>query len=462
MTSTLQPPQAPESRRAARHAPPAGRGRRSSASAGGSGGAGTRGARLSGSRLNPKHIGVVIGLMVGGAVMLVVAALGEITGARVPLLTSLAEAPLGDNPRLIAPRTPPPATPGSCLTWRRPDAADAETVDCATPHLFEQAGAVQLADLAGATLPDNQKFRQLVNERCTPLVAQYLGGKYDPNGAFRAGALKPSAKRWSDGDRSLRCGLQRFSRSGALYPISGKVGGQDQADIRPPGTCLGIDGRFIGDPVDCALPHAVESVGFIDLGGKFKTKYPAVGDQDEFLQPACTKLAGDYAGGTKVISDKKLSVLWDNLSQESWNGGTRKVACNLAAQLPDKSGFAPVIGTVKGPVQVGDRPAPPARSVVPPGAPARPGQLEPGQPMDGGLLPTRDDDQRAAVPPPADQVPAPLPAPAPAPAPNEEADNDGPLQLPGDQLPRELPPVLGGGDDRNDPAPVLPGNPLGR
>lgn len=460
MTSTLQPPQAPESRRSARHHPPAGRGRRSS---GGSRGTTTSGPRS--SRLSPKHIGLVVGLMVGGAVMLVVAALGEMTGARVPLLTTLAEAPMGDNPRLIAPRTPPPATPGSCLTWRRPDAADAESVDCATPHLFEQAGAVQLADLAGATLPDNQKFRQLVNERCTPLVAQYLGGKYDPNGAFRAGALKPSAKRWSEGDRSLRCGLQRFSRSGALYPISGKVGGQDQADIRPPGTCLGIDGRFIGDPVDCALPHAVESVGFIDLSGKFKTKYPAVGEQDEFLQPACTKLAGDFAGGAKVITDKKLSVLWDNLTQESWNGGTRKVACNLAAQLPDKSGFAPVTGSVKGPVQVGDRPAPPARALVPPGAPARTGNLEPGQPMDGGLPPAPADDDPA--PAPAEPVPAPLPAPDADPTPADEGDQNGGL-LPKDQLPKELPPVLGGRNERDregdgeGPAPVLPANPLGR
>jgi len=33
------------------------------------------------------------------------------------------------------------------------------------------------------------------------------------------------------------------------------------ADVRPAGTCLGIDGRFIGDPVDCSLPHAEESVG---------------------------------------------------------------------------------------------------------------------------------------------------------------------------------------------------------
>jgi hypothetical protein len=448
MTSTLQPPRAPDKPRTARHKSPTRRTPRSGGS--------------DRSGLSPRHIGLVVGLMIGGAAMLVVAAMGEISGTRVPVLSSLAESAAGDNPRMIAPRPPPPATPGSCLTWRRPDAADAEAVDCKDQHLFEQAGAVQLTDIGtGDTLPDNQKFRQLVNERCTPLVINYLGGKYDPNGAFRAGALKPSSKRWSEGDRSLRCGLQRFSRSGALYPISGKIGEQDQADVRAAGTCLGIDGRFIGDPVDCALPHAVESVGSIDLGEKFKNKFPAVGDQDEFLQPACTKLAGDYAGGTKAIADKKLSVLWDNLTQESWNGGTRKVACNLAAQLPDKSGFAPVTGSVKGPVQVGDRPAPPARPTAAPGAPAKPGVSEPGPPLDG-----------AADPDPGDEAPIPLPEQAP-PAPSE---SKAPGPLPGvddglrrGELPKDLAPVLGGGgrsdgDDNNDdekPAPLVP-NPLGR
>jgi len=413
--------------------------------------------------LRRHHVGAVIGLLVGAAVMLVVATLDQVTGTQVPVLSNLAAAPAGDNPQLIAPRPPPPSTPGSCLTWRRPDAADAEAVDCGRAHLFEQAGTVALIDLpTGDALPDNDTFRKLVNERCTPMVISYLGGKYDPNGTFRAGALKPSAKRWSEGDRALRCGLQRFSRSGALYPINGKVSQQDQADIRPAGTCLGIDGRFIGDPVDCALPHAVESVGFIDLSGKFKSKYPSVAEQDAFLQPACTKQAADYAGGAKNISDKKLSVLWDNLTPESWNGGTRKVACNLAAQLPDKSGFAPVTGSVKGPVQVGDKPAPPARATVPPGAPAPQGATEPGPPLEAPPETTADspaspDPQlRADNPAPGRTGPDRTKDPAPVKLPEDK--------LPQDPLPRDLPkdrlPSLPGQDgDRR--APSVP-NPLGR
>ncbi|MGI8816797.1 MAG: septum formation family protein [Pseudonocardia sp.] len=452
MTATLQPPQTPDNPRTRRSRRPVERSR----------------------GLRPRHLAGVVGLLVGAAVMLVVAALGEMRGTRVPVLSTLAEAPVGDNnPRLIAPRPLPDATPGSCLTWRRPDAADAEIVDCAKQHLFEQAGAVQLTDAGGGnTLPDNQKFRQLVNDRCTPLVISYLGGKYDPNGAFRAGALKPSAKRWAEGDRSLRCGLQRFSRSGALYPISGKIAAQDQADIRPAGTCLGVDGRFIGDPVDCALPHAVESVGSIDLGEKFKDKFPSENDQDEFLQPACTKLASDYAGGTKNISDKKLSVIWSSLRQESWDGGTRRVACILAAQLPDKSGYAPITGSVKGPVVVGDRPAPPARRSVPPGAPARPGATEPGPPLDSAPPSETLPEEPIPLPDRAERPPPPVePPPSSQPAPFRLPED----KLPKDQLPNDpLPPVLQrpgggrpgqdrpGGDRGNRPGPVVPNNPLGR
>ena len=220
-------------------------------------------------------------------------------------------------------------------------------------------------------LPDDGRWRQLVRERCDPVVKHYLGGRFDPDGRYRIGALKPSPAKWAQGDRELRCGLQSASRSGALYPMAGKAVEQDQAAVHAPGTCLGIDGRTIGDPVDCGGPHAVEAVGVVDLGKKFDDDFPAVDAQDDFLQTECTKIATGYAGGDDVIGDKKLTVYWDNLTEDSWKAGTRRVNCNLAALLPDRSGFAPVMGTVRGAVTVGDAPAPPSTNNPEPGVPAQ-------------------------------------------------------------------------------------------
>src|SRR6185437_2505453 len=37
------------------------------------------------------------------------------------------------------------ASPGTCLTWTRPDAANLAAVDCARPHLFEITGSADIS-----------------------------------------------------------------------------------------------------------------------------------------------------------------------------------------------------------------------------------------------------------------------------------------------------------------------------
>src|SRR6185312_8824064 len=245
---------------------------------------------------------------------------------------------------------------------------------------------VALADQA--VLPDDQKMRQLVNERCTPVVVQYLGGQFDPVGRYRVGALKPSAAKWDQGNRDLRCGLQSASRSGALYPMVGKASDSDQSNVQEPGTCLAIDGKTIGDPVSCSGVHAVETVGVVDLSGQFPEAFPQVGDQDGFLQPECARVAGEYLGDPAAIAAKGLTVYWDNITEESWAAGTRKVNCNLAALLPDRSGFAPITGAAKGTVVVGGEPAAPSVNTPAPGVPA-----PPIAPVDNGDQPQGGDEQ---------------------------------------------------------------------
>ncbi|WP_345415819.1 septum formation family protein [Pseudonocardia xishanensis] len=354
---------------------------------------------------------IVAAVLVGAGVMLGVATLDTVAGATVPVLGTIAALPSPHGTSAdIEDIPPPPTTPGTCLNWSRADAADTAVVDCAQPHLFEQAGTVQLVDQQ--VLPDDPTMRRLVNERCSPVVLQYLGGKYDPNGRFRVGALKPSQKKWDEGDRELRCGVQSASRSGALYPLTGKAADQDQSGVYEPGTCLAIDERRVGDPVDCAGPHAVEAVGIVDLTQKFPDAFPAVADQDGFLQPECSRIAADYAGGAQAIADKKLTVYWDNVTEDSWNAGTRRVNCNLAALLPDRSGFAPVTGPAKGSVSVSDQAAPPATATPAPGVPA---------PPTSSVVPTTDPAATTApsdtTAPPVEQTPAPDPGVPVVPAP---------------------------------------------
>ena len=323
---------------------------------------------------------IVIGVLIGAVTMLAVTLLDRFADTSVPVLSTLATLPdpAAAEARRLADLPPPPAEAGTCLNWTRADAADTVAVPCGQPHRFEQAGSVQVTDQAA--LPDDRMWRQLVGDRCTPMVAAYLGDKFDQDGRFRVGALKPSQAKWAEGERSMRCGLQTNTKSGSFLPITGKVADQDQSKVEAAGTCLAIDGRTVGDPVSCAGPHAVETVGVVDLTEQFKDgKYPSVDDQDKYLQTKCGEIAAQYAGSAEPIAQKKLTVYWDNVAEQSWQVGSHKVNCNLAALLPDRSGFAPVTGSAKGPVTVAGTPAPPTQ----PGTPS-----SPGAPADGSSAPT--------------------------------------------------------------------------
>jgi hypothetical protein len=273
------------------------------------------------------------------------------------------------------------------------------------------------------------------------VVRDYLTGRFDPDGRYRIGALKPSPAKWAQGDRELRCGLQSASRSGALYPMAGKAVEQDQSAVHEPGTCLAIDGRTIGDPVDCGGAHAVEAVGVVDLDDKFDDEFPAVDEQDEYLQTACTKIATTYAGGDDVIADKKLTVYWDNLTEDSWKAGTRRVNCNLAALLPDRSGFAPVTGSVRGPVTVGDTPAPPAADTPEPGVPA---QVPPVEPAPADEPATTPAPGTTPAPPSTDAPPLDGSTPEP-PAPSDGPASADPSEAPepAESSPPEVPSLTG-------------------
>lgn len=355
----------------------------------------------------------VIGALAGALIMLVAASALAATGQDVPFLGlssdrgterglsggGLFSAGVDDRPALTA-------DPGRCLNWGRDDGGDVREVECSEPHLFETVGAVTAPQPPGTPFPGDQAWQQVVDRQCTPMARSYLQGRLDPSGRYRAGALKPTPDAWGDGDRTVRCGLQAPGRSGALFTSTGKVADADQAVVYDAGTCLGLAGKEVSDPVDCGSKHAAEVAGTVDLGTQFRDGFPAVDDQDNYLQPTCQKIAEDHAGGAQKLTDSKLTVYWTNLSKESWDAGTRRVACNLGALLGDGSGFAPLTGTVAGGVNISDAAADPA-PLPAPGAPA-------GRAATGGTSAPQDSSSASEAPSSAPAAPVAPQQPAPA------------------------------------------------
>ena len=328
----------------------------------------------------------VIGVLAGALIMLIAAAALAATGQAPGVLGVADQQPSasGGSSGEDAEERPALTTePGRCLTWGRDDAGDVREVECAQPHLFESVGAVTATQPPGAPFPADPAWQQLVTDQCTPQATRYLQGRLDPAGRYKTGALKPTQAAWDGGDRTVRCGLQAPGRTGALFPSSGRVADADQAVVFDAGTCLGLAGKEVSDPVACGETHAAEVAGVVDLGTQFRDAFPSVDDQDNYLQPTCQRIAEQYVGSAQKLTDSKLTVYWTNLAQESWTAGTRRVTCNLGSLLADNSGFAPLTGKAADGVTIGGE-APATTPSLRPGAPASvPGSATPA-PEGGG------------------------------------------------------------------------------
>jgi hypothetical protein len=254
------------------------------------------------------------------------------------------------------------APPGSCLDWSKQDFSDMHKVACTAPHLFELSASVDLSGTfpKNAPFPDQNQWRDAVAKRCTQPTTDYLNAQFDPFGKFSIGPLLPSQDSWRAGDRTMRCGLQSVTPSGKLLPITGTVVSQDQSEIHPVGTCLGIRNKAPWDPVaNCSMQHSYEIVGIVDMGPQFPDVFPTDVQQANFLNTECTKLATAYAGGPDVWKAKNLTLTWDTRKQESWLAGSHKVNCEVGATVSDQSGLAPVTGSVKGDVKIDNSVGPP-------------------------------------------------------------------------------------------------------
>jgi hypothetical protein len=224
---------------------------------------------------------------------------------------------------------------GTCVTWPHDAPRNMRRVPCGQAHTFEVASNVEIGGDYGANSPPppDADWQQIVTDRCTSVGAQYLGGKLDPFGKYTVGALKPTAEQWRNGDRKLRCGLQRVSPSGKrLLSTTGAAAAQDQSNVHEPGTCFGLVKGQVGDPVDCGGVHAYEVVGVVDLSKAFDPKaYPSEAAQLEKLVDLCPPEANKYTGNADLRTHQ-LSLYPDTLKKESWDAGSHRVNCKVGAR----------------------------------------------------------------------------------------------------------------------------------
>jgi len=238
---------------------------------------------------------------------------------------------------------------GTCLDWPHDAPKNMRRVPCTQPHTFEVASNVEIGGdySKSSPPPPEQDWQQIVTDRCTKVGEDYLGKPLDPFGKYTVGALKPTGDQWRNGDRKLRCGLQRVSPSGKrLLTTTGAAADQDQSNVHEPGTCFGLVDGQVGDPVDCGGVHAYEVVGIVDLSKTFDPKtYPSEATQLNKLVDLCPPVAKKYTGNAD-LKKLQLSLYPDTLKKESWTAGSHLVNCKVGAREPNGA-LRPVRGSVE-------------------------------------------------------------------------------------------------------------------
>jgi Septum formation len=238
---------------------------------------------------------------------------------------------------------------GTCLDWPHDSPQNMRRVPCKQPHTFEVASNVEIGGdyTASSPPPPENDWQQIVTDRCTKVGEEYLGQPLDPFGKYTVGALKPTADQWRDGDRKLRCGLQRVSPSGKrLLSTTGAAADQDQSNVHEPGTCFALVKGQVGDPIDCGGVHAYEVVGIVDLSKTFDPKaYPAEATQLNKLVDLCPPVAKEYTGNAD-LKKLQLSLYPDTIKKESWAAGSYRVNCKVGAREPSGA-LRSIRGSVK-------------------------------------------------------------------------------------------------------------------
>lgn len=245
------------------------------------------------------------------------------------------------------------AHPGDCLTWPAGAAERAMQVNCADEHLFEVADSTPI-DVS--TDPGNPGADARFQQTCAQAVAGYLGPRYDPGGRFVVGMMWTPPGRNQQPDGRLMCGLQLPSDGVASATFRGRVVDQDQSRVWPTGTCLGIRGGQTTEvAVQCALPHALEITGTIDLSTVFGDAAPSTAAQDAVVRDACGAATSAYLAPV-ALEATSLTLRYQPIEAAGWGAGSRRIACRIGSANPDGS-WATLVGNAKSGVLIDGQPA---------------------------------------------------------------------------------------------------------
>ena len=212
--------------------------------------------------------------------------------------------------------------PGDCATWETSSgAARATVVDCATPHLFQVAGSIDLREVSslGRDYPDDGAWDVLTERDCGPIIEAHLGAPLDPNGRWAPGIIFPTVDGWNHGDRTVWCGIRSNDAEGVaaddeFVPMTGRVDPSAQSLLLPTGQCRAFQPDGDTSPVDCGQPHQIEVAATITLPDA--ADYPG----EEAVTTACVDAAGRYFSGSYVAGPYRFD-------DRSWAAGQRAVTC---------------------------------------------------------------------------------------------------------------------------------------
>ena len=201
---------------------------------------------------------------------------------------------------------------------------ESHLVRCSGPHTHE----VIYSTTTGYG-PDDEHpgdgFSTEVERSCGSAFRDYVGVDWADS---KVSAIRylPDTSEWEEGDRYTACVVELSDPDGGATRIEGTLEGigADSLVERSPGDCY--TDALNADPVDCAVPHRAQFVGFLEDSSPADAEYPGSIELFGLQRPACEQLVDDFA----PVLEKNGAAIRPHLvppSVVAWDDGVRTFRC---------------------------------------------------------------------------------------------------------------------------------------